>query len=203
LAATRLPRPQGFVSDFAEKLSPAERQDLEARLKDFKDRSDGIEVAVVTIPYDWLGSLPLEKYSLRLARSWGIGARGKRKDGLLLLIAIKTRDDNGLYHGSTRLEVSRSLEDDLPSSVASGLIAAMHDDFVAGRFDQAANRGVQGIIETLGRERSFLVPRASPSPTPRVPLTAGPAQDEGISGIFGAVLGLFGGAGAMAILLLF
>src|SRR5215470_10602277 len=47
LAATRLPRPQGFVSDFAEKLSPAERQDLEARLKDFKDRSDGIEVAVV------------------------------------------------------------------------------------------------------------------------------------------------------------
>src|SRR5262249_44175173 len=115
LAASKLPRPQGFVSDFAEKLSTAERQDLEARLKDFKDRSDGIEVAVVTIPYDWLGSHPLEKYSLRLARSWGIGARGKRKDGVLLLIAIKAPDDQGIYHGSTRLEVSRSLEDDLPS----------------------------------------------------------------------------------------
>src|SRR5262249_40698222 len=199
LAATRLPRPQGFVSDFAEKLSPAERQDLEARLKDFKDRSDGIEVAVVTIPYDWLGSLPLEKYSLRLARSWGIGARGKRKDGVLLLIAIKAPDDQGINHGSTRLEVSRSLEDDLPSSVASGLIPAMHDDFVAGRFDQAANRGVQGIFETLAKERSFLVPRAGPSPTPRLPLTAGRARDEGVIGILGSVLGLLAGAGVVVI----
>src|SRR5262249_29506968 len=91
-AAPKLPPSQGFVSDFAEKLSPAARQTLEARLQDFKSRSDGIELAVVTIPYDAMGGLPIEKYSLQLARSWGIGAKGKRKDGLLLLIAIKPAD---------------------------------------------------------------------------------------------------------------
>src|SRR5215470_3481171 len=200
LCAPKFPPLQGFVTDFAEKLSPAAKQTLEARLQDFKKRSDGIEIAVVTIPYESMGGLPIEKYSVQLARSWGIGAKGKRKDGVLLLIAIKPSDEQGIYHGSTRLEVSRSLERELRNSVASGLIGLMHDDFVAGRFDQAANAGVQAIIETLARERGFRVPTASPSPTPTPRRAYGSLpRDEGLGGILGAVLG---GGGAIGFLLL-
>src|SRR5215831_7584606 len=202
-AAPKLPPPQGLVSDLAEKLSPGARQILEARLQDFKRQSDGIELAVVTMPYEAMGGLPIEKYSLQLARAWGIGAKGKRKDGLLLLIAIQPADEQGIYHGSTRLEVSRSLERELPNSVASGLIGLMHDDFVAGRFDQAANAGVQAIIETLARERGFRVPAASPSPTPTPRMRYGSLpRDEGVGGIVGAVLGVLGGGGAIGFLLL-
>src|SRR5262249_30027806 len=167
LPASRLPEPEGFVSDLAEKLSPATTQELEARLMDFKSRSNGIDLAVVTIPYEALGGLPIEKYSLQLARHWGIGSRGKRKDGLLLLIANKPQDNSGIYHGSTRLEVSRSLERDLSSNDAAGLVALMHDHFVAGRFDEAVKTGVQAIIVAVAQKRGFSLPAPTPGPPPQ------------------------------------
>jgi uncharacterized membrane protein YgcG len=113
---------------------------------------------VATIPYESMGGLPIVKYSLQLARSWGIGEKGKRKDGLLLLIAIKPADEHGLYHGSTRLEVSRSLESEMPRDVASALIADMHEDFIAGRFDDAVSSGVRNIVGRFAQERGFAPP---------------------------------------------
>jgi uncharacterized protein len=198
-ARPKLPERQGFVSDFAEKLSPDARQALEARLQDFRSRSGGIELVVVTIPYDSMGGLPIEKYSLQLARTWGIGG-GKGKDGLLLLIAIKPSDEYGIYHGSTRIEVSRSLEREVPPPVASMVIGSMHDDFVAGRFDQAINAGVQAIMETVAGKRGFWQPVPTPSPTAS-PVRWAPASNNGLGGIWEVVLGIFGGGGTLVVIL--
>jgi uncharacterized protein len=73
-------------------------------------------------------------------------------------MAIKPPDEMGIYHGSTRLEVSRSLEAELPDNVAWELIDQMHDDFVAGRFDQAATTGVRSILNRLAQMRGLVLP---------------------------------------------
>src|SRR5215471_16100967 len=154
LAGPDYPQPQGMVNDFAGKLSPATRQQLETLLTNFKARSGGTEVSVVTVPYDKLGDYPIEVYALGLARKWGIGA-GSDKSGLLLLIAIRPPDSQGRYSGATRLEVSRHLEGDLPDGLAGALVSRMRDDFRAGQFDRAITTGVQTILATLASRRGI------------------------------------------------
>ena len=152
-----LPKPLGFVSDFAGKLSAEKKSQLEGLLNRFAGQS-GIDLAVVTIPYEWLKGEALESYSLRLGREWGVG-RGPQKLGLLLLAAIKEPDAGGaLYHGGARLEVSRNLERDIPNEIAAEIIRKMRDDFMHGHFDQALTVGVQLIISTLAEKRGTPAP---------------------------------------------
>jgi uncharacterized protein len=143
-----------MVNDFAGKLSPATKQQLETLLTNFRDRSGGIEVSVVTIPFEKMVGYPIEDYSLGLARRWGIGA-GSDKNGLLLLIAIRPPNDQGLYSGATRLEVSPHLEGDIPDGLAGALVSRMRDDFKAGQFDRATSTGVQAILATLASRRGI------------------------------------------------
>ena len=149
LADPQLPQPQGMLSDFAGKLSPANKEQIETLLRGFRDRS-GIEVAIVTIPFDDMQGYPIEDYTLRLSRAWGLG-RDTEKRSLLLLVAIKEADGQGRYHGGTRLEVSRHLEGDVPDILAGELIRKMRDDFSAGRFDKALTIGTQTILATLSQ----------------------------------------------------
>ena len=148
------PQPQGMLNDFAGKLSPGTKQQLETLLTNFKDRSGGIEVSVVTMDFDKLGGYPIEDYAIGLARRWGIGA-GSEKNGLLLLIAIRPPDSQGRYSGATRLEVSRHLEGDMPDGLAGALVSRMRDDFRAGQFDRAITTGVQTILATLASRRGI------------------------------------------------
>lgn len=149
----QLPKAQGFVSDFANKLSPEARQILKNHLKDFADRG-GIELDVVTIPFDDMKGLTIEDYTQRMSSQWNIG-RGPQQLGVLLLIAIKPPDSDGTYHGGTRLEVSRNLERDMPNDVAQEIIRKMRDAFQVGRFDQALTLGVDEIISTLTQRRGI------------------------------------------------
>src|SRR5262245_48942786 len=148
------PQPQGMLNDFAGKLSPGTKQQLETLLTNFKDRSGGIEVSVATMDFDKLGGYPIEDYAIGLARRSGIGA-GSDKNGLLLLIAIRPPDSQGRYSGATRLEVSRHLEGDIPDGLAGALISRMRDDFRAGQFDRAITTGVQTILATLASRRGI------------------------------------------------
>src|SRR5712692_3790455 len=143
------PQPQGMLSDFAGKLSPATKQQIETLLRNFRDRT-GVEVAVVTINFDDMQGYAIEEYALRLGRQWGVG-RDSEKRALLLLVAIKPPDAQGAYHGGTRLEVSRHLEGDVPDILAGELIRKMRDDFSAGRFDQALTTGTQTILATISQ----------------------------------------------------
>jgi uncharacterized protein len=148
-AEMQFPQPQGMLNDFAGKLSPASKQQIETLLETFRDRT-GIEVAVVTVSFDDMQGYPIEEYALRLGRQWGVG-RDSDKRALLLLVAIKAPDSQGVYHGGTRLEVSRHLEGDVPDILAGELIRKMRDDFSAGRFDQALTTGTQTILATLAQ----------------------------------------------------
>ncbi|HSB10021.1 MAG TPA: TPM domain-containing protein [Blastocatellia bacterium] len=167
-ADLQLPQPQGMLSDFAGKLSPSTRQQLEASLRAFKDRT-GIEVAVATVSFDDLQGYPIEEYALQLGRQWGVG-RDSEKRALLLLVAIKAPDSGGVFHGGTRLEVSRHLEGDLPDILAGELIRKMRSDFMAGRFDQALTNGTQTILATLAQRLGISMDGVDPSQAVRQPV---------------------------------
>ncbi|MFY9609564.1 MAG: TPM domain-containing protein [Blastocatellia bacterium] len=149
-AQPQLPQPQGMVSDFAGKLSPGTKQQLETLLMNFRDRS-GIEISIVTVNFADMKGYPIEDYALQLGRQWGVG-RGSTGRALVLLVAIQPRGSDGLYSGNTRLEVSRHLEGDVPDILAGELIRKMRDDFKAGRFDQALTNGTQTILATLAEK---------------------------------------------------
>src|SRR2546428_876946 len=171
-ADPQLPQPQGMLSDFAGKLSPSTKQQIETLLRNFRDRT-GIEVAVVTINFDDMQGYAIEEYALRLGRQWGVG-RDSEKRALLLLVAIKPPDAQGLYHGGTRLEVSRHLEGDVPDILAGELIRKMRDDFSAGRFDQALTTGTQTILATLAQRLGVSMDGIDSSQAARQPVRQSP-----------------------------
>jgi uncharacterized membrane protein YgcG len=151
-AQIAVPQPQGLVNDFANKLKPAARKALESRLQDFSD-SHGIEIAVVTIPFDDLKNNPIDKYTRELAQFWK-NSLGHTKLEAVLLIAIQSKKTVAGFHGSTRLEVSRRLEEDLPDELAGEIIREMRPELKAGRFNEALNKGVEGIFSAL--EQTYL-----------------------------------------------
>ncbi len=153
MAQPQLPQPQGMVNDFANKLDSSTRQNLETLLENFRDRSQ-IEISVVTIPEADLHGYTIEQYGLQLGRQWGVG-RGAKTPAALLLVVIKEPGSDGLYHGDTRMEISRHLEGDIPDGLAFELIRRMRDDFQAGRFNQALTTGVQTIVATIADKQGI------------------------------------------------
>lgn len=191
-ADLQLPQPQGMLNDFAGKLSPASKGQIETLLQNFRDRT-GIEVAVVTISFDDMQGYPIEDYALRLGRQWGVG-RDSEKRALVLLVAIKQPDSQGAYHGGTRLEVSRHLEGDVPDALAGELIRKMRDDFTAGRFDQALTTGTQTILATLAQRLGISMDGIDSSQAARQPVrqpSRAPSRGGGGISLFSIIIIVF------------
>jgi uncharacterized protein len=75
------------VHDFANLLSPEQRQSLENLSREV-DQKTTAEMVIVTV--NSLDGQPVEKYAQELLQSWGIGKR-KTNNGVLLLVAPKER----------------------------------------------------------------------------------------------------------------
>ncbi|HWN98821.1 MAG TPA: TPM domain-containing protein [Blastocatellia bacterium] len=200
-AEPQVPPPQGMVNDFAGKLSPDTRQQLETLLVNFRNRS-GIEVTVVTVNSDDMKGYPIEDYALQLGRQWHVGPASDGR-GLVLLVAIKPPGSDGIYHGETRLEVSRHLEGDVPDILAGEVIRKMRDDFKAGRFDQALTNGTQTILATLAEKLGISMEGIDKSQAARPAARRPRSSSRGISPflivvaifIFLAIIRSIGGGG--------
>lgn len=80
-------KPQGYVSDFAGVLAPAQREQLAAAARSLETQL-GVQVAMVTVPS--LEGDDVSDFAVRLGHAWGVGQKGK-DNGVLLLLAIKDR----------------------------------------------------------------------------------------------------------------
>ncbi len=138
-----LPQPAGFVNDFAKVLDEQAKARLQELVRKLKERAN-IEFAVVTI--ETTGKQDIFDYSLALARTWGVGSKPKG-DGLLLLLAVKDR--------KWRVQVSRSLEADLPNDFVEKLGLLMNEPFRQGKYAEGLTRCVEAIIARLGERRGF------------------------------------------------
>lgn len=104
------PNPPQLVNDIAGVLSPAEKAALENKLVAVDDSSSN-QIAVVILPT--LDGNPIEEYSTKLFREWGIGNK-KTNNGILLLVAINDR--------KVRIEVGYGLEGAIPDITANSII---------------------------------------------------------------------------------
>lgn len=142
-AKSPLPPPTGFVNDYAKVIDESTKVRLDVILNNLKQRAN-IEFAVVTV--ETTGDEDIFDYSLALARGWGVGAP-PRNDGLLLLIAVKDRK----WH----MQVSRSLEVDMPNEQVSTLGKLMVEPFRAGKYGEGLKLCVEATIARLGAQRGF------------------------------------------------
>ncbi len=87
LGQEQLPKPQGFVNDFAHVLSPEQVTALNDELITF-NKGELAQIAVITVVS--LGDKTVDQYAKQLGDLWGVGHKGK-DDGIVLLHAPKER----------------------------------------------------------------------------------------------------------------
>src|SRR5437667_12648701 len=87
-AQSPLPKPTGYVNDYAGVVDSATKERLETTLGNL-DRQQQIQFSVVTV--DTTGGQDIFDYSLAVARGWGIGSTDTQQPSLLLLAAIIDR----------------------------------------------------------------------------------------------------------------
>ena len=141
----RLPPPNGFVADYANVFDEKAKARLEETLTKLKDKSK-IEFAVATV--DTTKGETIFDYSLGVAREWGIGPKDTSQGGgMLLMLAIKDRR----WH----LQVSRSLEKDLPNEVCKALGEQSEPLYKKGDYAGGAEKYVAALIARLEEQRKF------------------------------------------------
>lgn len=144
-----LPPPTGFVNDYANVFDAEAKVRLESALKELRDRS-GVEFAVVTV--ETTGDQPIFDYSLAVARGWGIGPLDNSNGGgLLLMLATKDR--------KWRIQVSRSLEKDLPGSETKRLGDESLQLYREGKYAEGITKYVGALVARLEEKRGFKLSR--------------------------------------------
>ncbi len=148
-----VPSNDGWVTDLAGLLTPAQEQALEESLEAYKQGS-GHEVAVLTVPT--LNGAPIERFALQVARDWKIGREGS-DDGVLLVISKAER--------KLRIEVLRGLEGDIPDSVAGRIIRdVISPRFKQDRYYDGVREGVEAICAAAGGDYAPLERASRRSP---------------------------------------
>jgi len=148
-SALEVPYLDGRVSDQAGIMSASAIREVSAQMAEH-ERKTGDQIAVLTIPS--LEGEALEDFSVRVAKTWKLGQKGK-DNGILLLIAPQDH--------KMRIEVGYGLESSLPDALCGRIIrgeitpAFRHQDY-----DGGIRAGVSAIVGTL--EGSY-APKDEPS----------------------------------------
>lgn len=190
-AALDAPYLSGRVNDDAHLFDASAAQSLDQTLKAYEEKT-GRQFVVLTIPT--LGDEALEDYSIKVARAWKLGRKG-RDDGILLLVA---RDDH-----KVRFEVGYGLEGALPDALCGRIIRdVMIPRFRPGDYAGGVTSGVGAVIGTL--DGTYTPPPDAASSSMRIRINGGPPRAMGILDkilmsffVFG-ILGLFEGVGLCA-----
>lgn len=128
-----------WVTDLAGLLAPADKDALGAELRRYAEAS-GTQIVVLTVPS--LEGENIAAYANRVARQWGVGAKGANSGVLILVARAEER---------VRFEVGRGLEDRLSDALSKRIqreVTVPH--FRAGRFGQGLAESVAAIEAALG-----------------------------------------------------
>lgn len=138
-AEPQFPALSGRVVDEAGILSPAARDRISGWLEQYEQESKR-QIVVATVKS--LQGYPIEDFSYRLGRYWGIGEKG-RNTGAILLVAPAER--------AVRIEVGYGLEGELTDAVSRAIIERdILPAFRQGNFEQGVTAGTVAILQTLG-----------------------------------------------------
>ncbi len=123
-----IPKPVGYVNDFASVLNQSTKNKLNRLLVELKQKT-GVEFTVVTIK--GTGGEDIFDYSMELFQKWGIGQKGK-DNGILFLIDVKNH--------KLRINTGYGVEGILPD----GLLGRIRDRYIIPYFKKGDYNG--GIL---------------------------------------------------------
>lgn len=128
-------KPSLYVRDDAGVLSDSQESDLNETMKKYEQKT-GNQIAVLIVRTT--GNESIEKYSYRVASSWGVGQKGK-DNGILVTIATDDHKD--------RIEVGKGLESEVTDSRAGRILRTRE---VTRAFRRKRwNNGIQSIVSQL------------------------------------------------------
>jgi uncharacterized protein len=153
-AQSQTPPPVGSVVDQAAVLSPQERVSLDQLLAGY-ERETTHQIAVLTVSS--LSGEPIERFSLRVANSWGLGRKGV-DNGILIVLAPEEH--------KVRIELGRGFERYISNPRADEIIRSqMLPSFRQQEYFKGLERGIQQLMVD---GRAFVAPRLNQ------PLSAAP-----------------------------
>lgn len=136
------PAPPQYFNDYANVVSPQTASQLNTTLENFeKQSSDQVLVAI----YPKMQSdSSIEDYTVRVARAWQVGQKGKNNGAVLFIF---TQDHNVF------IEVGYGLEGVLPDAICKRIIdEQIMPRFKSGDFDGGCTAGVQAILAAVQGE---------------------------------------------------
>ncbi|HLH01975.1 MAG TPA: TPM domain-containing protein [Bryobacteraceae bacterium] len=157
LDAKKLPKPTGYVSDLANVVDPASKQQLETFCTRVEQQL-GVQFALVTIPS--IEDQPIRDFGLDLFRTWGVGDR-KTNQGVLLLLAVKDRQSD--------IEVGRGVEPYLTDGFSGSTLRAMRPDLRAGNYGAALLQAANTMAAQIAQGKGIAFDANAAPPVPEQP----------------------------------
>ena len=135
------PTPKEFFNDYAGVTSPAKQQELNGRLASFcKDSSNQVVVAIFP---RMDSALSLDEYTLKVAKYWGVGERGKN-NGVVLFVFVNDH--------KMRIQVGLGLTNVLTDEFCRKILDQdLKPRFRNSDFNGGLSAAVNSIISTLNK----------------------------------------------------
>ena len=125
-----------LVNDYAQVLSAAETNALEAKLVAYND-STSTEIAIVIIKS--LGNYEVSDYATKLGEKWGIGVKGKN-NGLVILASIEDR--------KVTIQTGYGMEGVLPDAICKQIVEnEIKPEFKQGNYYQGLDNATTAVIK--------------------------------------------------------
>ena len=148
-----------YVSDFANVLSAAARQQLNSLAAEV-DRKADAQIAVVTIAT--LDGKPIEEYSIDLATRLGVGPKQSNR-GVLILVAVNDHQ--------YRIEVGYGLEGILPDGKVGGFGREAVPYLRQNNYDAALELMTRRVADVIAADRGVQLTGTAPLAPREVPTT--------------------------------
>jgi uncharacterized protein len=131
--------PKSYFNDYAGVTSETTRHDLNERLAKFdKDTANQVVVAIFA---KMDSTLSLDEYTLRVAKAWGVGQRGKN-NGVVLFVFIHDR--------TMRIQVGYGLTRLLTDALSKQILDRdLKPRFEKGDFDGGFTAGVESMLKII------------------------------------------------------
>jgi uncharacterized protein len=145
-------KPQGYVNDFANVLSPSARDKL-TQLCTEVDQKAQAQIAVVTVKTT-NGQSPFD-YSLNLAQRWGVGPKQKDR-GVMIFVAV---DDHNYF-----TQVGYGLEGILPDGKVGGFGREAVPYFRQNNYDAAILLMTERVADVIAADRGITLNEEQSTP---------------------------------------
>jgi len=139
--SVEIPKPVGFINDFAKVIDENTKHKIELIIKDTYEKTQ-IPIVILTMPN--INDMDYNEYANLVYNKWGIGKKGIDK-GILIFVALKER--------KLKIETGYGVEEILPD----GLVGEIRDRYLVpyfkqGKFGEGLYQGVKAISLILQKD---------------------------------------------------